>query len=163
MFKNILVPLDGSEYGDRAIGYARELASIAGATVHLISVVQGADSPPNADSVAPDDNLGKGWLAYLEERAAELREGGVADVDTAVRFGDPARLIAETARSLQADLVIMSTSGRGADGRFGLGGVAQKVLMTASCPVFMIRINPPEPPRTPAEERWQSEGGANTG
>jgi hypothetical protein len=57
----------------------------------------------------------------------------------------------------------MSTQGLGADDRYGLGSVALQVLMTAHCPVFMTRINRPEPPRTLAEERWQGEGGANVG
>jgi hypothetical protein len=35
--------------------------------------------------------------------------------------------------------------------------------MTAPCPVFMVRINRPEPPRNADEERWQEEGGGHVG
>ena len=39
MFSNILVPLDGSELGEKALGAAENLASSFTATVHLIEVV----------------------------------------------------------------------------------------------------------------------------
>jgi nucleotide-binding universal stress UspA family protein len=102
-------------------------------------------------------------LAYLEEKAQALREAGVAQVAAHVRTGQPAAVITEVARELHADLIIMSTQGLGADGRYTVGSVALKVLMTAPCPIFMVRINKPEPPKNPEEERWQWEGGANVG
>jgi nucleotide-binding universal stress UspA family protein len=163
MFTQILVPLDGSAYGERALQYARDLATIAGAHVSLLSVVVAVDSPVVPAPEQPEEHRGRAWLAYLDEKAEALREAGVAEVATYVRFGEPARLITELAREQTADLIVMSTEGLGADGRYALGSVALKVLMTASCPVFMVRINRPEPPKTPAEERWQAEGGANVG
>ena len=36
MFSNILVPLDGSELGDKALPIAQELARLSSATIHLL-------------------------------------------------------------------------------------------------------------------------------
>lgn len=163
MFTQILVPLDGSEYGERALQYAEDLAAIAGARVSLLAVVASVDSPVAPASSESTEHRGRLWLTYLEEKAQTLRETGLPEVATHVRFGEPARMIADLAREEHADLIVMSTEGLGADGRYALGSVALKVLMTAPCPVFMVRINRPELPRTVAEERWQSEGGANVG
>lgn len=164
MFNHILVTLDGSEYGERALPYTRDLAKAVGGRVSLLSVVLTAtDWPVAPGSEEPDENRGRLWLNYLDKQAEALRQAGVSEVTTSVRFGEPARLIAEVAREQQADLIVMSTQGQGADEHYVLGSVALKVLMTAPCPVFMVRINKPEPPRTVAEERWQAEGGANVG
>lgn len=158
MFRQILTTLDGSEYAERALNYTRDLARIADAHVKLLMVVSATD-PSNATN----DSRGRAALAYLEREAIILREAGISEVETQVMFGEPAQLITEAAREQQADLIVMSTQGLGADGRYAVGSVALQVLMTAPCPVFLVRINKPEPPRTAAEERWQAEGGRNVG
>jgi len=40
MFKQILVPLDGSDRGERALPVAARLAEATGATLHLVRVVE---------------------------------------------------------------------------------------------------------------------------
>jgi nucleotide-binding universal stress UspA family protein len=87
----------------------------------------------------------------------------VNDVATELRAGVPSRVIVEAARELEVDLLAMCTQGVGAETEQGLGSVASKVLMSAPCPLFMVRIDRPKPPRGLSEERWQSEGGANVG
>ena len=129
----------------------------------LLAVIPTVHSAGAPAATQPDDQRAKAALAYLKEKAEALHVAGVSDVATQVCHGEPARLITETARELDADLIVMSTQGLGADGRYALGSVALKVLMTAPCPVFLVRINKPEPPRSAAEERWQGEGGANVG
>lgn len=164
MFERILTTLDGSEYSDRALPYTRGLATTTGASVHLLSIADTGESPFESTAVEPDESVGRPWLRYLEGAAEQLREDGVPEVSVNLRFGEPARLITEAARDLRADVIIMSTQGLGGDAdRQALGSVAMKVLMTAPCPVFMVRIQRPEPPRTVAEERWQGEGGRNVG
>ena len=160
MFTQILTTLDGSEFSERSLVFARYLAKSTGARVTLLSVVDSAEGASPSES---QQERGKRSLEYLTQQAASLREDGPEDVDTLVKYGEPARLIAETARELRADLIVMSTEGVGAHGDYALGSVALNVLMTAPCPLFMVRINKPEPPRTPAEERWQGEGGRNVG
>ncbi|MEZ4503421.1 MAG: universal stress protein [Dehalococcoidia bacterium] len=163
MFTQILTTLDGSEYSERALGYARDLASVSGARVALLTVVPTRTS--RLDETDADGLEGRKVRAfdYLEEKAQALREAGVAEVTVNVRFGQPSTTIAELAGELHADLIVMSTHGAGADELLGIGSVALKVLMVASCPVLMVRVNTPEPPRNLAEERWQWEGGANVG
>ncbi len=163
MFKQILTTLDGSEYSERALRYAGELATMAGAQIALLSVVQVASSTFETVDEDAARIRGAQALAYLEEKAQTLRDGGIPDVTTHVRFGQPALAITELARELHADLIAMSTQGLGADGHYTVGSVALKVLMSAPCPVLLVRINKPEPPKNVAEERWQSEGGANVG
>lgn len=77
---------------------------------------------------------------YLAEQMSRLRASGLTSVDAEVRYGDTATCIVDAAREAGSDLIAMSTHGLGASGRYALGSVAFKVLMTAPCPVFMVRI-----------------------
>lgn len=169
MFSQIVVTLDGSEYSERALPYVRELARLTGARVHILSVVRASDPPSVPPAGTPADDRRQRWQQYLAPHAETLRRDGVSEVAASIRGGDePAAVITQFAREVGADLIVLSTEGLGkqslgAEDPFGLGGVAASVLATASCPVFVVRINPPEPPRTLAEERWQDEGGANVG
>jgi nucleotide-binding universal stress UspA family protein len=163
VFTHILITLDGSEYGERALAYAEDLARPLRARVTLLAVI-----PAEAPAVEGGGSEGAAeraerWRAYLERHADGLRASGIAPVEVEVRRGSPARTIADFAREAHVDLIAMSTQGLSAQGDEGLGSVASKVLQHAPCPVFMVRVQRPSPPRTPAEERWQSEGGRNVG
>lgn len=59
--------------------------------------------------------------------------------------GDPAALIVETARDVDADAVIVGTRGRKGVERLLLGSVAAAVVRHAGCPVWVIRPRQHEP------------------
>ena len=140
MVSHLLVPLDGSEYGARALAYAEGLAKETGAKISLLTVLLRPVSE-NAPVVPKLDEQSRKFAeGHLEQTAATVRERGPAPVSTAVEFGEPAERITEYARSQGVDLIVMSTHGLGATGRYAIGSVALKVLMTAPCPVFMVRI-----------------------
>jgi nucleotide-binding universal stress UspA family protein len=56
-----------------------------------------------------------------------------------VLTGAPFEAIAEAARAVQADLIVMGTHGRTGASRILLGSVAARVITTASCPVMTVR------------------------
>ena len=157
MFSHILIPLDGSAYGERVLAYAADLAALGAGRVTLLTVIP-SEGAATGDAAEVDRSH-----AYLDEHAGALRSAGIEDVATDVRSGVVAAAIAEAARDLGVDLIAMSTQGLSAESDEGLGSVASTVLVSAPCPVFMVRIRRPDPPKGVAEERWQSEGGANVG
>ncbi|MCK9487711.1 MAG: universal stress protein [Dehalococcoidia bacterium] len=163
MFKEILVTLDGSEYSERVLPYVQDLATLTPTRVTLLAVIHVDTSLPGSASAAPTEGQLRGAHTYLDEHAQPLRDAGVSEVSVEVRSGIPSRVIVETARELQADLIAMATQGVGAENEEGLGGTASKVLVLAPCPVYVVHTRRPSPPRSPAEERWQEEGGANVG
>lgn len=140
MFQHILVPLDESAYSERALTHAEELAKASGARLSLLVVIlrphsAGAPAVPKLDAVSRQHAE-----HYLQQRAEEVRSRGLAAVSTEVHFGEPADCIADVAEEEGVDLIVMSTHGLGATGRYALGSVALKVLMSAPCPVLMVRI-----------------------
>lgn len=148
MFTNILITLDGSEYSERVLAYASDLARPQEATVTLLQVVPSGDAEDSS---------------YLAARRTELSQAGVANVEIEVRSGHPTEVILDTARRLGVDLIAMSTQGVGATSETGLGSTAARILEAAPCPVLMVRVHRPAPPQSIAEQRWQAEGGRNVG
>jgi nucleotide-binding universal stress UspA family protein len=77
--------------------------------------------------------------AYLRGVADRLRAAGVQDVRTMVAVDDhPAAALLRCISIYKADLVAMSTHGRGMS-RLVVGSVADKVLRAAGRPVLLIR------------------------
>src|SRR5262249_32612744 len=74
---------------------------------------------------------------YLVAQAQRLQEVGVA-VETEVQVGSPAEIIVEIARRHQATFIAMATHGYGGFKRWTLGSVTDKVVHTATRPVFVV-------------------------
>ena len=134
MFRDIVVPLDGSRFAERAVGLAERIAREDEARLHLIRV-RLASGPAEQDGAAPAADE-----RYLETLASELRHH-VAEVSIAVLDGSPALAIADYADRVNADLLVMSTHGRTGDERRRLGSVAAVVAHHARCMVMLLRGN----------------------
>lgn len=142
MYTRVLVPLDGSKTAEAIVPFVLEIAGPLDLEVVLVRVV--VPIPPavveGIRNVAVEDVEARQAEAetYLSGVAAELRDRGVR-VRTVVRRGDPVTEIASAARELEADLIAMTTHGRGGLGRLLFGSVAEAVLRTAELPVLMLR------------------------
>jgi len=148
--KKILVPIDFSDCSKKALRYALPLAKQYGAALTLLYVVVvpsyygvGDAGGFNYASFEPD-------FSSIE---AELRAGGEKQLSALavdelrdeveslalVRTGAPAIEIIEVARSLPADLIVISTHGRTGLKHVWLGSVAEHVVRRAPCPVLVVR------------------------
>ena len=58
--------------------------------------------------------------------------------ETLVEVGSPHEKIIEVAEEKNASMIVMSTHGRGGLSRVLMGGVAEKVVRSAPCPVFTV-------------------------
>ncbi len=142
MFKQILVPVDGSDSAKRALDLAAEVAGSAKAKLSVIHVL-GEELPPDLEHFAEvehiDGNrapvaLGQRIVDGAKARAKEL---GVRDVETLVVGGDAAEQIVAAARD--ADLIVMGTRGLGAARGMLLGSVSNKVQQLAECPCMTTK------------------------
>ena len=145
MYKEILVPLDGSELAESALPHARELAKAFGARITLLSVIEPVAVYSQPGVVGPVisvamniqeemESLGQ----YLDKIAEQLRAENV-EVQRVVREGDPASQICDYAQESKADVIVMSTHGRSGIRRWVYGSVADRVLRGARVPVLLIR------------------------
>jgi nucleotide-binding universal stress UspA family protein len=139
-YRALLVPLDGSALAEHALAQAVALAQPTGATLHLTAVVPGPEDATDFEletaSLTPD--AATHMHDYLAGVAAQLHADGVA-AQLHVVHGHPVDGILRAADSIEADLIVMSTHGRGGLQRLWLGSVALKVVQTAWRPVLLIR------------------------
>jgi nucleotide-binding universal stress UspA family protein len=144
VFKHILVPLDGSEYSERAVEPARSLAEKYGARLTLLTVMLRF---PGSRLHVPtlDQGSEARGRQYLEEMRATHLGAASVPVNTVVQLGMPAESIAEFASTAQVDLIVMSTHGTTGTGRVRhtLGSTAWTILQDAPCPVLLIAVHRP--------------------
>ena len=141
-FKRLLVPLDGSPLAEAVLPRVSELARLTNARLTLLQVIGPAMPELSAYDIVrlPEDDeaLTTEARAYLSRVAGTLRERGL-DVDTEIRFGDPAERITEETALYQHDLVAMGTHARRGIDRLVIGSVADRVLRTARVPLLFVR------------------------
>lgn len=143
MFTTILVPLDGSEIAEAALGYAALLPS---ERVSLLRVEPDERQGGVREEAAWQAEAEAASVAYLDQRAEELRRQGREVVPLVVR-GDPAEQI--VAHAGDAGLIVMTTQGCGAGKRALFGSVADRVVRHAAAPTLVVRTKgrPAGPPR----------------
>jgi nucleotide-binding universal stress UspA family protein len=146
-YERILVALDGSETAEAILPFAEEVAGPHGAEIVLVRVAEPlspGEARAAAGVAAPDASFVRELEArqYLA-RAAERLVGRGLRVRTDVRMGAAAAQILAAAAEVRADLIAMSTHGRGGVGRLLFGSVAEAVLRGARVPVLLIRAVSP--------------------
>ncbi len=136
----ILVPVDFSETAQHALDYARDLAQMFGAQVHLLHVVPDPVAQGWAGEatgmIIPD--LLRTWEADSDKRLQEIEVAGVT-VERVTAVGHAFMEILKYAGANGIDLIVMGTHGRGAVKHMLLGSVAEKVVRKAPCPVLTVR------------------------
>lgn len=142
MYKRILVPLDGSEFAEAALPYARSLAECTGGELVLLRVVRQpiyayAGPDPLLSKTLQEDTLAE-CADYLDHVAADLKSDGYK-VTTETGTGPVAETILEFAQGLGADLIAMSTHGRSGLARWFIGSTADKVMRASTLPVLLTR------------------------
>jgi nucleotide-binding universal stress UspA family protein len=148
MIRNVLVPLDGSTFGEHALPLAASLARRAGATLHLVHVHQVVPPATLAGVTildAIDLHLKQDEQAYLADVTRRLKEHTPLEIVGALVDGDVTDAIRDYAEKVSADLIVMSTHGRGAFGRFWLGSVADDLVRNLPRPVLLVRPHEGKP------------------
>jgi nucleotide-binding universal stress UspA family protein len=141
----ILCPVDFSECSDHALRYAQDLAEAFGAELKLLHVVEVPFLPSYSMAGVPDlsmpiEQLEEGAREHLEkvlERTRQQVEG--IEVSGEVRPGTAFVEIIDTAREMDADLIVMGTHGRSGLKQLLIGSVAEKVVRKAPCPVLTVK------------------------
>jgi nucleotide-binding universal stress UspA family protein len=141
MYSTVLVATDGSDSASKAVAEASELASVAGATLHIISVYQKGSSQglrvPEMKMEYPEGiDWGSVAATQAESAASRARSSGV-DVETHVVAGDPADQIIAIAGQISADLVVVGNKGMRGAKRI-LGSVPNDVAHRVNCSVLIV-------------------------
>jgi len=142
-FNNIVVPIDFSEFSDKALAYALELAENFGAHLTLLhAIVLFQDDIDEEQRLEEYETLIKKREHRINEQMKSNRQKvhkrGVK-VDTVILRGiSPADAILDYLNENKSDLVVMGTHGRSGLKHLLYGSVAEKVVRLSSQPVLTV-------------------------
>lgn len=141
--KNIIVPTDFSKLSYSAFEYARDLAEMMGATIHLIHVLE--KNPPfvsKRDTDISEEELMKSikekTQRQLNEIADEIKEESPIKIVEILRQGVDYEEIIRYSKEVHGDMIVIATHGRTGIFHTLLGSVAEKVIRYSKCPVLVI-------------------------
>jgi len=147
MFKNILVPTDGSGFSNKAVATAARLAKSLGAELLVLHVRSPLEVPHHVEGGALSNLGGKVVMQEIEDEERKLLDAALeiaaADgmkAETAFVAGySTYDAIIRIAREQHCDLIVMASHGRGGITSFLLGSETQKVLTHTTIPVLIVR------------------------
>ena len=155
MFKNILIPLDGSRFSSHALRYGIDIAQRYGARLILLRVVEpvtpvtvtsasiGLETATSAkialeEATKQEQTNVKRARRYMSKKLHEVTSRGIKTAYY-VASGDPFDSIMRFCKKEHVDLVVMTTHGKSGLKRAILGSVADKVVRDARVPALVIR------------------------
>lgn len=147
MLQTIVVPIEGSEHGQKALDMAIEYAVDHGSALRILSVWKTVRLPDNTHSLVRAQ-LDPEMLSTDQKKIAEkivdqavrtARDNGVADVEGIVKKGQVARTIVDFAATVGADAIMMGSRGLGDISGQLLGSVSHKVSSMAGCTCIIVK------------------------
>ena len=143
--KQILCPVDFSDFSDYAMRYAALLALKFEAHLTLLHVVAPILVPLPGDALSPPmrqadlADIADACRERLTRTAGDLTEKGVSVIACQVTSGVPYLEIIRVAEELHADMIVMGTHGRGGLVHLMIGSVAERVVRKAPCAVLTVK------------------------
>ena len=126
--RHFLLASDGSRYADGAAVAAVNLAKFCHTPVTVVSVTRPGHSEERKREAA---QVVRRTVAHLQKEGAEATG--------TVPHGLPDAVIVETARKVNADLIIMGSHGRTGLERILLGSTSERVINDAPCAVLIVK------------------------
>jgi nucleotide-binding universal stress UspA family protein len=140
MFRSILVAVDGSTHGTRALEEAIDLARSEGARLTLVTVAtRPMIWPAPLQAAVTDAELEETAQALIDEAAAKVPDD--VPVTTVVHVGRAADEIVRRAEEHDHDLIVMGARGRGAATSLLLGSVSHGVLNQSPSAVLIVHAH----------------------
>ena len=147
MFKNILVPIDGSALSKKAVKKAVALAKLTGAKITGFHVAPAYKFNVYADYIPPNFVLPKDFEVrtkkiaekHLETVKKEATAAGLKYQGIYVSSDFPADAIVKSVKKYGCDLIVMASHGRSGLSKLIIGSETQKVLASTTTPVLVMR------------------------
>lgn len=132
-YKQIMVPVDGSESSIQAFKKAVHMAKRNNAQLHLVTIIDKVDNPEEANQIERDR---EGFFNALETYAK--REA--LAIDKHVEFGNAKKMIAEDlVKEWNIDVIVMGATGKGNIAKMVVGSVTNYVVKHAKCDVLIAK------------------------
>ena len=119
MYHKILLAFDGSPDGREALAQAEKLASVCGATVHLLAIIDPSES------------------MLIVEAMSFIPDNQRFVIEAVLDEGKPTEQIILSAREMDADLIVVGHRDQGTLARWLNGSVGESILHEPPCSVLV--------------------------
>ena len=143
--KTMLVAHDFSEPANRALILAADIARALGATVHIVHVhpeIYDGHSDPALGLPWPTPGQEERYLRFLETEVQRSAFAALGEESKRAKChvlrGNPVKRLTAFALELNADILCIGSTGKGAIERVLLGSVSQQILRTSPVPVLTV-------------------------
>jgi len=144
--KKILVPTDFSEYSDKAVERALDIAKQNNAEVVLLHVIEQDIQTCTVDYCLTEDEVAKIEKRMIEGAKDRLRQMSIklplakeVRTSTEIVQGIPYEEILKFQEQNEVDLIVIASHGRSAIAKYFLGSVSSNVLKGAKCEVLLVK------------------------
>ena len=143
MFRNIMVPVDGSPFSREAVLHGLRLASQSGAILRLVRVGTSSTITGGPDGFAVENErlreIHCAELSELYSIAAECRAHSTVNVTASLQYGPVADTLIGYAKRQKVDLIVMRSHGRKGFARAWFGSVADTLIRESGIPVLVVK------------------------
>ena len=145
-FKRVLVPFDFSDDSYHSLSVGIKIAKLHGGSVELVHVVTPPVAPAAVAGIPTPGyssaDLSKDLATVLEDRAVEAGKAAGMTITSKVLEGHTEMVLVDYATEQDVDLIVMGSHGLTGVLRFLLGSVTEKVVRSATSPVWVVRRDP---------------------
>lgn len=137
---SVLCPVDFSEHSRHALLWASTIARYRGGSLTVLAVIEPLLAAASAVRLGSDlarDDTEPALREFVDATLPEdVRPASPVRIEAIV--GEAAEAIQQTARRLDAGLIVMGTHGRGGVQKLLLGSTTERVLRTTQWPVLAV-------------------------
>jgi len=141
--RKILVPTDFSEDSDLAFRMALSIAVNYQARIFLLHVISKQSLADYCLDQSIVDRVLNESIVFSNEKLQEVIDKNQQSVNIKVipdvRKGQPYEEILKEASERKIDLIVIASHGKTGLQKYFIGGVTEKVMKEAKCPVLLIR------------------------
>ncbi|MFB5612098.1 MAG: universal stress protein [Nitrosarchaeum sp.] len=138
LYMNILVPLDGSKYSEKALLHACNLAKNFQSHLILLYVVEKSLSINLLDKKEYLEILRKfGNKVLIKGKNITIQQGVNSKI--IIKEGNIANEIIKLAKNEKCNLIVIGSKGLGATARFFLGSISNKLANNSPCSILIIK------------------------
>ena len=143
--KNILVPTDFSEYSDKALQQAIDIAKQFKSKIYLLHVVGIVIQctvdyclPPQMVDQVENESVSSA-KKMITEQLAKFPDSKSISIIADIRKGTPYEEILRDQQEKKIDLIVIASHGKTGLLSHLIGSVAEKVVRNVKCPVLLVR------------------------
>jgi universal stress protein A len=143
--KNIIVPTDFSEYSDKALQQAIDIAGQYHSRITLLHVIgiviqctiDYCFDPKTINSVEQESIAAAKKMFQIQ--LDKFPDSKPLDITADIRKGVPYEEILKVQQEKKGDLIVLASHGQTGLLRHLIGSVTEKVLRHSKCPVLLVR------------------------